>query len=60
MAIILMSAFASSAFNTALYASMRPTYPCQLYEAIFDYHRQSKSARWDVAVDLGCGTGTVY
>lgn len=35
----------------------RPTYPRQLYEFIFAYHGRDPRARWDTAVDLGCGTG---
>jgi len=52
-----MTTYAKSAFNSALYASFRPTYPRQLFDFVFKYHEQSKNARWDTAVDLGCGPG---
>lgn len=35
----------------------RPTYPKVLYDTVYAYHASSKAAQWDVAVDLGCGTG---
>ncbi len=52
-----MATFASVTFNTARYAAARPTYPKQLYEFIFDYHRGHPAAQFETAVDLGCGTG---
>jgi ubiquinone/menaquinone biosynthesis C-methylase UbiE len=52
-----MATFGKAAFNTAVYGSFRPTYPRQLFDFIFDYHGRSRGARWDVAIDLGCGTG---
>ncbi|KDQ53965.1 hypothetical protein JAAARDRAFT_136509 [Jaapia argillacea MUCL 33604] len=52
-----MATFSRSAFNTSVYHLSRPTYPRQLYEFIFKHHGQAKNARWDTAVDLGCGTG---
>ncbi|KAH8996660.1 S-adenosyl-L-methionine-dependent methyltransferase [Lactarius akahatsu] len=52
-----MATFASVTFNTARYAAVRPTYPKQLYEFIFDYHRRHPAAQLETAVDLGCGTG---
>lgn len=52
-----MATFASASFNAARYAAARPTYPKQLYDFIFDYHRRHPAARFETAVDLGCGTG---
>ncbi|KAL4079856.1 S-adenosyl-L-methionine-dependent methyltransferase [Scleroderma yunnanense] len=57
-----MATFSKASFNVASYASSRPKYPRSLYDFIFDFHKRSsrssgKSARWDRAVDLGCGTG---
>ncbi|RXW18223.1 hypothetical protein EST38_g7632 [Candolleomyces aberdarensis] len=59
-----MSAFAKSTFNTATYATSRPTYPPRLFEHIFNYYVNGRSRedglkdrRWDRAADVGCGTG---
>ena len=53
-----MTTFAKKTFDAAVYSFFRPTYPKQLFSVIFDYHRtKSDDASWDVAVDLGCGTG---
>ncbi|KAF7984927.1 hypothetical protein HWV62_9835 [Athelia sp. TMB] len=52
-----MATFAKTTFDTAIYASFRPTYPRQLYDFIFKHHARTPGARWDTAVDLGCGTG---
>jgi trans-aconitate 3-methyltransferase len=52
-----MAAFAKSGFNAATYAAFRPTYPRQLFDFVFQYHARITGARWDTAVDLGCGTG---
>lgn len=52
-----MTTFARATFNTASYASFRPTYPRQLFDYVFKYHERNKLARWNTAVDLGCGTG---
>ncbi|KAH8110949.1 S-adenosyl-L-methionine-dependent methyltransferase [Phellopilus nigrolimitatus] len=63
-----MATFSKATFNTAKYAAARPTYPRQLFDFVFRYHEQGSSsvrgrgestgkARWDAAVDLGCGTG---
>lgn len=56
-----MATFSKATFNTAKYAAARPTYPRQLFDFIFQYHERMApgSARWDTAVDLGCGTGTL-
>ena len=55
-----METFASTSFNAARYAAARPTYPKQLYDFIFDYHRRHPAARFETAVDLGCGTGKCH
>ncbi|KAJ2932317.1 hypothetical protein H1R20_g4787, partial [Candolleomyces eurysporus] len=59
-----MSAFAKSTFNTATYATSRPTYPPRLFEHIFNYYVNGRSRedgqkdrQWERAVDVGCGTG---
>ncbi|KAL0959060.1 hypothetical protein HGRIS_014360 [Hohenbuehelia grisea] len=58
-----MATFAKQTFNTSTYASFRPTYPRQLFDYIFKFHEQGPASgsasrsRWDLAVDLGCGTG---
>ena len=56
-----MATFSKLPFNTAVYAAARPTYPRQLFDFVFRYHGEKSvgKARWDVAVDLGCGTGTL-
>jgi hypothetical protein len=55
-----MATFASASFNAARYAAARPTYPKQLFDFIFDYHRKHSAARFDTAVDIGCGTGECH
>ncbi|KAF8532367.1 S-adenosyl-L-methionine-dependent methyltransferase [Gautieria morchelliformis] len=52
-----MATFAKPAFNATSYSAIRPTYPRELYESVYAYHRRSKYAQWELAVDLGCGTG---
>lgn len=52
-----MATFAKSSFDSAIYATFRPTYPKSLFDFIFRYHERNNSARWNRAVDLGCGTG---
>lgn len=52
-----MATFAKTSFNTTIYATFRPTYPRQLFDFIFQHHERTRGARWDTAVDLGCGTG---
>jgi len=56
----MMTTFAGTTFDSARYALFRPTYPRQLFDAAFRYHGQARGARWDLAVDLGCGTGASY
>ncbi|KAH7890649.1 S-adenosyl-L-methionine-dependent methyltransferase [Phlebopus sp. FC_14] len=52
-----MATFARTTFDTALYAASRPTYPQALFEYVFRFHESSRAARWNTAIDLGCGTG---
>ncbi|KAF8885376.1 S-adenosyl-L-methionine-dependent methyltransferase [Gymnopilus junonius] len=55
-----MSTFAKATFNASTYSASRPTYPPQLFEYIFSFHRRGsklKEAQWQRAVDVGCGTG---
>ncbi|KAG9309711.1 S-adenosyl-L-methionine-dependent methyltransferase [Chiua virens] len=52
-----MATFGKTNFNTTVYAASRPTYPPALYDFIFDFHKGSPDAKFDRAVDLGCGTG---
>ncbi|KAF9481760.1 S-adenosyl-L-methionine-dependent methyltransferase [Pholiota conissans] len=55
-----MSTFARSTFNATIYSAARPTYPPQLFEYIFKYHRAGASpnkASFERGVDVGCGTG---
>ncbi|KAI0826705.1 S-adenosyl-L-methionine-dependent methyltransferase [Trametes gibbosa] len=52
-----MATFGKATFNAAKYASSRPTYPRQLYDFVFKFHERTAGARWDTAVDVGCGTG---
>ena len=53
-----MATFAKTTFDSARYALFRPSYPRQLFDSVFRYHEQTRGARWDLAVDLGCGTGS--
>ncbi|KAH8103353.1 S-adenosyl-L-methionine-dependent methyltransferase [Cristinia sonorae] len=53
-----MATFGRASYDAARYASIRPTYPQELFRVVFDYHRANNpSPRWGTAVDLGCGTG---
>ncbi|KAG6370480.1 S-adenosyl-L-methionine-dependent methyltransferase [Boletus reticuloceps] len=52
-----MATFGKTNFNTAVYAASRPTYSQALYDFIFDVHKRSPDAKFERAVDLGCGTG---
>ncbi|KAE9398369.1 S-adenosyl-L-methionine-dependent methyltransferase [Gymnopus androsaceus JB14] len=61
-----MATFAQTSFNAAVYSASRPTYPKALFQYVFDYHEKGPATlpadsplkpRWDLAVDLGCGTG---
>ena len=52
-----MATFGKASYNAAKYAAIRPNFPRQLYSLVFQYHERAQGARWDTAVDLGCGTG---
>lgn len=54
-----MATFAQTSFNASIYSAGRPTYPGKLFKRILGYHKRSQGAAgFDLAVDLGCGTGT--
>lgn len=52
-----MSTFAKATYNVLAYSLTRPTYSNELFDYIFSFHCQLPTAKWDRAVDLGCGTG---
>jgi len=52
-----MATYAKTTYNAVRYAAARPTYPRQLFDFVFKYHERSRQAKWDTAVDLGCGPG---
>ncbi|KAH8804267.1 S-adenosyl-L-methionine-dependent methyltransferase [Flagelloscypha sp. PMI_526] len=52
-----MATFAKPAFNAAIYAASRPTYPSRLWEYVVANHLSKPAAKLDLAVDIGCGTG---
>lgn len=66
-----MATFSKASFNAVRYNIARPTYPRQLFDFVSHFHehgclpasdishhdQRSLKARWDLAVDLGCGTG---
>ncbi|KAF8577836.1 S-adenosyl-L-methionine-dependent methyltransferase [Ramaria rubella] len=52
-----MATFSKKTFNAVTYSAIRPTYPRALYDFVYHYHERTPGARWDRAVDLGCGTG---
>ena len=65
-----MSAYARATFNAKNYSAARPTLPKQIFDLVFRYHEYGAlqqpspgslggKVRWDTAVDLGCGTGTL-
>ena len=54
-----MATYAKAGYNAARYAAMRPTYPQQLFDFVFRYHERDSKARWETAVDIGCGTGII-
>lgn len=70
-----MATFAKPVFNAVSYAAYRPTYPRALYDFVYAYHENTARASdgpgsssaaavvapsWDVALDLGCGTGESF
>ena len=52
-----MATFAKAAFDSTGYAAVRPTYPQQLFDFIFQYHDKLNGGKWHTAIDLECGTG---
>ncbi|KIJ60857.1 hypothetical protein HYDPIDRAFT_116722 [Hydnomerulius pinastri MD-312] len=52
-----MATFGQTNFDTTVYARGRPTYPQELYDFVFEYHKRSPDAKYERAIDLGCGTG---
>ena len=53
-----MATFGKATFNAVSYAASRPTYPRALFHHVFRFHAAGvDGARWDTAIDLGCGTG---
>lgn len=52
-----MATYAKASYNAAKYAANRPTYPPQLFDLLFRYHERGAKARFDTAVDVGCGPG---
>ncbi|EMD36616.1 hypothetical protein CERSUDRAFT_84797 [Gelatoporia subvermispora B] len=52
-----MATYTKATYDAAKYAAARPTYPRQLFDFVFQYHGRAPGARWEQAVDLGCGTG---
>ncbi|KAG6896706.1 hypothetical protein C0992_006590 [Termitomyces sp. T32_za158] len=52
-----MATFAKKAFSASIYSTFRPTYPKRLFQEVYEYHNAIGSGSWNVAVDLGCGTG---
>lgn len=53
------TAFSLKTFSPEDYNVYRPKYPKELFDHIYNYHKQSSDAKWDLVVDLGCGTGHV-
>ena len=49
--------YGSDTFSWDRYHKYRPAYPDQVYQLLFDYHN---GAETKVAVDFGCGPGTMY
>ncbi|KAJ3575402.1 hypothetical protein NP233_g1124 [Leucocoprinus birnbaumii] len=52
-----MATFAKATFNASVYSASRPTYPKQLFDHIFNYHKRKPNAGWTRAIDIGCGPG---
>ena len=48
--------YGSDTFSWDKYHKYRPVYPESVYKALFDYHK----GKLDVAIDFGCGPGTMY
>ena len=43
-------------FDGREYAASRPSYPEELFHAIYDYHTKY-GGQWETAIDVACGTG---
>jgi ubiquinone/menaquinone biosynthesis C-methylase UbiE len=53
-----MSWFFKEVRHAKLYLKYRPTYPKEVYETIYGFLEENASIRrWQLAVDVGCGTG---
>ncbi|KAF9974888.1 hypothetical protein BGZ73_001628 [Actinomortierella ambigua] len=53
-----MATFSSKTYNSALYQSFRPVYNSNFFKMLYDYHARG-SGKFDLAVDVGTGTGQV-
>ncbi|KAF8965997.1 hypothetical protein BGZ46_000465 [Entomortierella lignicola] len=53
-----MATFSNKNFNSALYQSFRIGYNANFYNMVYDYHTKN-NGQFDVAVDVGTGTGQV-
>lgn len=56
---VVHTSFAEDDFDTSTYHSVRPTYPNRFYNTIVEYHKKSKDAKTELALDVGCGPGFV-
>jgi SAM-dependent methyltransferase len=52
-----MAQLFTGAGQTAFYKRFRPTYPAQLYDAIYAYAAAHGNTRRDAAADVACGSG---
>ena len=44
--------------HTQLYARFRPTYPDRVFEEVLNFLKEKiPENRWQIAVDVGCGSG---
>ncbi|KAJ3270896.1 hypothetical protein HDV01_007367, partial [Terramyces sp. JEL0728] len=44
-------------YNSDLYKRYRPTYSKKLYDIVYKFHNKHGNAGYDLALDVGCGTG---
>ncbi|XP_005106099.1 putative methyltransferase DDB_G0268948 [Aplysia californica] len=51
------SKFYSDEEASSCYAKYRPTYTDQLFKLVIDFCGQTGDGTWDLAVDVGCGSG---
>ena len=55
-----MATFAQTSFNASIYSAGRPSYPGKFFKRILGYQKRSQGGPgFDLALDLGCGTGTL-